>query len=313
MKYSTELSACEPSMLVERLVSSAVFDSIGMKRLPEAARRDAEEGFVEWRYASGRGSIVAQNDGIRIVIEAFAGKRKALRCAIRDRRLDATTEVSPLTSFPNSDPACNRLPKQGFLAAELSIYSWDPRTLLRGVSKPGSLANFIADPDRLIWASMFEARKVFKLWERAFKCGRAPWQQALPIKGAAIRFVRESELLLSELGYNRADCVPSWLNVAGFFERLGYAFSFGEHECAYRAIKQALAQRFPQASPAQQSWLAALQNIPELSLPRWLRLPGRWAVSHTNMYWIRMHKELTLCPEPSETRAFSARLRPLFS
>src|SRR5262249_45355924 len=116
-------------------------------------------------------------------------------------------------------------------------------------------------------------------------------------------FVKQSIKLLKEIGYHRVDAVPSWFNVARFFEKLGFQFTYGEHELAYEGIEEGLKQfatgmartksgKLKSLTRAQEAWLVALQNVPEKYLPPSLKLPARWPVTHTNMYWVRMHIDL---------------------
>ncbi len=223
-------------------------------------------------------------------------------CAIRDRQLDGTAASSPLTFYPNHDPACNRLPGPDFLACELSIYSWDPHTYLDGLDVEGTLGHFIADPDQYVWKS-FDPQVFFPLWEQAFHIGRGPWQTARPMKGVPHHFVENAIKLLTELGYHRIDAVPSWFNVARFFATWNFKFTYGEHELMYLGICEGL-KRFSDAqgnstlTRPQESWLVSLQNIPDSYIPDELKLQARWPVSHTNTYWIRMHLDLNAYENP---------------
>jgi hypothetical protein len=162
----------------------------------------------------------------------------------------------------------------------------------------GTVGHFISDPDFYIWKN-FDAATFFQLWPQAFYLGRAPWQTAKPMSGVPAFFVRHAITLLKEIGYHRLDAVPSWYNVARFFERLGFSFTYGEHELAYSAIVEGLRTYKAKGksvknglSSAQEAWIVALQNLPEAHIPESLKLPARWPVTHTNMYWVRMHMDL---------------------
>jgi len=291
MHYASKLSQAEPGQILSQLVHRSIFSLLEVPSpLPPPERTETEE-LLTLIYRGGKGHFLFRCDGIRVLIEAFFGEKVIMRGALRDRQLDGTEAGSALTFFPNTDPACNRLPAQGFLAAELSIYSWDPNTFLHGLDEEGALGHFIADPDRYIW-KQFDADTFFPLWEQAFFIGRAPWQTARPMSGVATFFVKQAAALLRSLGYHRVDAVPSWFNVARFFvDKLGYQFTYGEHATAYDAIIKGL-KHFGSLDAAQQSWLVALQNIPEAYLPPALKLPARWPVTHTNMYWVRVHLDL---------------------
>lgn len=294
MRYASKLSLVPTDQILTRLIHPSVFKLIGVT-LPLAEPEKVEtEDLTSLTYTGSQGHILVRNDGVRVLIEANFGDRPILRCALRDRQLDGTDGTSPLTVFPNTDPACNRLPAPGFLAAELSIYSWDPNTYLDGLEVQGTVGHFIADPDFYVWKNY--NRDTFRnLFVQAFFLGRAPWQTAKPMSGVASFFVTRAGILLKELGYHRIDAVPSWFNVAQFFNKLGYRFTYGEHEFTFQAIQEGL-KRYSRGGKAltraQETWLVAMQNIPELDLPTGLKLPARWPVTHTNMYWVRMHLDL---------------------
>ncbi len=304
MRHSSKLAEfarTEPGRLLSLLISPVVLDLVDLPAQPSPQAEEEADDILSLTFQGSRGHILMRNDGVRVLIEGFRGDRPVLRCAVRDRKLDASTETSPLTFYPNTDPACNRLPGPDFQAAELSVYSWSPRTYLTGLDIVGTVGHFIADPDYYIWHH-FNPQIFFKLWEQVFFLGRAPWQTATPMQGVAEFFVERSTKLLTELGYHRIDGVPSWFNVARFFDRLGFNFTYGEHERAYDALVQGL-KCFLTLDHAQQSWLVALQNIPEAYIPDKLRLPARWPVTHTNHYWVRMHKDLN--PYAMPTPAYS--------
>jgi len=309
MQYSSKLSQCARDELVYRLVHPQVFQIVGIgNTLPQPKSIETSDLLI-CKYRGSNGHILFSFDGIRVVIEAFAGKRQILRCAIRDRQLDGTAATSPLTAFPNSDLACNRLPAPDFQCCELSIYCWNPDSYLPNIRRPNQLGHFIANPDSYIWSNNFNPQLFLKLWSEAFASKMAPWQRAKPLPGGAHYFVRNSAYLLRELGYHRVDAVPSWFNVARFFENAGYEFTYGEHAAAYQTITSELLNRFPRLATSQHSWLVALQNIPELYIPNQLRLKVRWPVSHTNMYWVRMHRELNSFS--SQQNSFTKRLESL--
>lgn len=294
MRHASKLCQADPASIISLLVHPSVFALLELSRpLPLPESKEAE-GVTALTYSGKKGYLLLRNDGIRVLIEAFYEDRPVLRCALRDRQLDGSQEGSPLTFFPNTDPACNRLPADTFLAAELSIYSWDPNTYLSGLDVEETIGHFIADPDFYLWRN-FEPNTFFRLWEQAFFLGRAPWQTARPMSGVATFFVKQAAAFLKGLGYNRIDAVPSWYNVARFFKKIGYKFTYGEHELAFDAIARDL-RRYPSLDHAQQSWLVALQNLPELYIPVELKLKARWPVTHTNMYWVRMHLDLQPAP-----------------
>ncbi len=294
MQYASKLCQAEPAQLLSRLIHRSVFDLIELNLPLSLAERQETEAVLTLNYRGAKGHLLFRCDGIRVLIEAFYEDRPILRCALRDRQLDGSELGSALTFFPNTDKACNRLPAKGFLAAELSIYSWDPNTYLSGLDVEGTLGHFIADPDHYIWKS-YDGKTFLDLWQQVFFLGRAPWQTARPMSGVATYFVKQSAALLKELGYHRIDAVPSWYNVARFLKKIGFAFTYGEHEQVFEAIARGL-KRFPTCDHAQQSWLVALQNLPESDIPPALKLPARWPVTHTNMYWVRMHIDLNPCP-----------------
>ncbi|GEM_PF-1710933 len=298
MQYASKLCQADSGQLLSQLIHPSVFSLLGLSTPLPAPENNETPDVLTLTYRGSNGNIVVRNDGIRLLIEAFLGAVPVLRCALRDRQLDGTEAGSALTFFPNTDPACNRLPAPGTLAAELSIYSWDPNTYLAGLDVEGTVGHFIADPDHYIWKN-FDPDTFFKLWEQVFFVGRAPWQTARPMSGVATYFVKQSISFLKGLGYHRLDAVPSWFNVARFLKKLGFKFTYGEHEQAYDAIVRGF-KGFPSLDHSQQSWLVALQNVPESYLPADLKLPARWPVTHTNMYWVRMHVDLNPIPVPDK-------------
>src|SRR5579883_1475276 len=235
----TKIAMVPPGQFISRLIHPSVLAAAEISNpLPEPEKSESA-GVVSYTYKGKSGRLLMRNDGVRVLVEAWHKESKILMCSIRDRKLDGTDKSSPLTFYPNIDPACNRLPAPDFTACELSIYSWDPSTLLDGVTVEGALGHFIADPDFYVWKN-FRPSMFFSLWEQAFHIGRGPWQSARPMKGVPQFFVAEAIKLLKELGYNRVDAVPSWFNVARFFERYGFRFTYGEHEVMYNTLSQAL-------------------------------------------------------------------------
>ena len=301
MRHSSLISNVSPHDLVSSLLHPSILKICGVSERNEmpleyeylSEHRDILSIKIEGKF----GSILLSNDGIRVVIEAYTAGKLILKAAIRDRQLDGSDQTSPLTTFPNSDPACNRLPHPQFRACELSIYSYDPKDLFGEFCEVGSLSHFISDPDHYIWRQ-FDPEEFFLLFQDALLSGRGPWQKSLPMSGVPSYFVEQSEILLKSIGYHRVDCVPSWFNVARFFEKMKYGFTYGEHLQSYRAIVRSLNRKFGHLSLAQQSWIVALQNIPEVYLPKKLRLKARWPVTHTNSYWVRMHKDLNKFSSP---------------
>jgi len=306
--------------VVQRLIHPAVFNKLNLSAvgidganlvvtdvrgasftvMPSVTRQGGIET-REFHFPSGRMTI--QRDGLELLTEAFqrpAGtpgqepERKVLRCALRDRQLDGTDRASPLSAFPNTHEATNRLPHPDFKAAELSIYCYDPERYLPA----GEMLHFIMNVDEYIY-KRFEPLEFFRLWTRAFAASNmAPWQPAPPLKGVAQHFVETAGLVLTEKGYNRMDAVCGFYNVAMFFiERMQFAFTYGEHEAAFRALQSGLKQLDErvgrQLNLREQAWVVALQNIPAAFIPEQMRLGSRWINSPTyTSYVCRLHKEL---------------------
>lgn len=300
MQYKSKLCQIPTGEVLTRLIHPSVFTLIGLGVPLSASESSEAKGVRAETFRGKNGHLLVRKDGIRLLIEGWFGEKLILRCALRDRQLDGTEKSSPLTVFPNTDPACNRLPAPDFLAAELSIYSWDHPTYLDGLDVEGTLGHFIADPDFYVWRE-YDRETFLSLWSQAFYLGRAPWQVARPMSGVPRFFVKHAVELLTETGYHRVDAVPSWFNVARFFKQLGFQFTYGEHELAFEGIAEGLklfAQRHSDGkkkrsiSSPQEAWLVALQNIPYEDIPEALRLPARWPVTHTNQYWVRMHLDL---------------------
>lgn len=296
MAIQTPIALVPADQLLSRIIHPSIFELINLPTPLKKNRGSKKSGITSFRFKGEKGSILVRNDGIRVLIEAWYKTDRILMCALRDRRLDGTDFSSPLTVYPNHDPACNRLPGPDYLAAELSIYSSDPLTYLGGLDEIGTLGHFIADPDYYVWKN-FQEDVFFPLWEQAFYINRGPWQTARPMKGVPHFFVESAIELLSELGYHRVDAVPSWYNVAQFFKTWNFEFTNGEHDLTYEGITEGL-RHFERENGdsvltrSQMSWLVALQNIPESYVPKELKLPARWPVSHTNTYWVRMHLNL---------------------
>ena len=302
-QYSSLLCQVKPEEAIRQLLPLNLMDLLGLvaSDLPEAVHVH-ENSVSTCTFTGKHGHICFSFDGIRLLIECYCGGLLIFRGAIRDRQLDATDGRSPLTAFPNSDPACNRLPHPRLLAAELSIYSWnpDPGWFLSQFDKPGTVDHFVADPDYYIWRN-FQAQTFFPLFTSAMRRNRAPWQRSIPIPGAARYFVTSAVALLTRLGYHRVDEVPSWFNVVGFFKKLGFQFTYGEHAAGYDKIVDSLARsRFSNLTVQQQAWLVAVQNLPESLIPPSMRLGVRWPVTHTNQYWVRMHLDINVSAWPDE-------------
>lgn len=303
MLYESKLSKVAVDTLLTRLIHPSVFTMLGLQQpLPTPEKEESEE-ITTYTYRATNGVLTVKVDGIRVLIEASVGDKPILRCALRDRQLDGTEKSSPLTFFPNTDPSTNRLP-DGFTAVELSIYSWDPNTYLDGLDVEGTVGHFIADPDFYTWKEL-KPKTYFKLFEQVFFLGRAPWQTAKPMSGVPAFFVKQAVALCKEIGYHRLDAVPSWYNVARFFKKIGFSFTFAEHELVFDAIDEGLKSfgteagaKAKQLTRSQEAWLVSLQNLPEAYVPQSLKLPARWPVTHTNQNWARMHVDLNTFTAP---------------
>jgi hypothetical protein len=310
--YTSKLTATSMQMrnTVLKLIHPSVLRVAGIStELSETVQQNIREGevdkgknYIEWIVRGQGGHMIVAYDGIRILIEVFVGTGKfapvkVLRAALRDRQKDgkgSTVDTySPLTSFGNADKPFNRLGAERLHIAELSIYSWNPNTMLDGIDHPGTVGHFIADPDSYIWADEFNWTQFWDLWKQAFQLNRAPWQHGMPMSTVPSFFVRQSALLAEKLGYDAVDEVPSWYNVVNFFTGMGFEFTYGEHKLVFNCLKKHLASLAPRCSLYQQAWLVALQNIPDGFVPPKLRLPVRWVCTHTNELWPRMHLNLT--------------------
>lgn len=274
----------------------------------------------DWIFPNGR--LTIERDGLEVLAEVFqkqtdasgtSFERKVLRCALRDRQLDGTELTSPLCGFPNTHEATNKLPHPDFKAAELSIYCYDPERYL-----PASeMLDFIMKLDDYLY-KRFEPAEFFRLWKKAFEASNmAPWQPAPPLKGVAQHFVEAAGKVLTEVGYHRMDAVCGWYNVVMFFlEKMGFVFTYGEHEAAFGALQNGL-QRLEQKvgrklNLRERAWVVALQNIPAAFIPDALNLHARWinTPTYTN-YVCRIHKDLS--PFPRDSRVDGLVLPDLFA
>ena len=78
-----------------------------------------------------------------------AAKARAWRALAQIDQNDEPTEASnDLLEALKVGP---ETPEDTLLAAELSIYSWDPTTYLAGLDVPGTVGHLIADPDHYVW------------------------------------------------------------------------------------------------------------------------------------------------------------------
>ena len=271
-QYTSLLCQVKAEDAIRRLLPTALMDLLGLSEdLPHAVTLQ-ENAISTHTFVGKSGSARLAFDGIRLVIECRCGDRLIFRGAHADRQLDATPLQSPLTAFPNSDPACNRLAHPQLLTAELSIYSWHPDYFLNDIEVPGTLA-IVADPDHYIWRH-FKASTFFSAAQSgdAIESGAVAAVVTYSWRGATL--VTRAATLLTKLGYHRADEVPSWFNVVDFFQRLGYRFTYGEHAAAYDRIVESLG-KFSVLTAQQQAWSVALQNLPESLLPPALRLGVR--------------------------------------
>jgi hypothetical protein len=249
------------------------------------------------------GRLTIERDGLEMLAQLFHRngdkvERQVLRCALRDRRLDGTPEASPLSAFPNTHEATNKLPHTDFKCAELSIYCYDPERYLPATE----MLDFIMKLDDYLY-KRFEPVEFFRLWTRAFEASNmAPWQPAPPLKGVAQFFVENAGPLLAEHGYNRMDAVCGWYNVVVFFlAKMGFTFTHGEHKAAFEALEAALekleARIGRKLNLRERAWVVALQNIPAEFIPPHLNLHARWINTPTYTdYVCRIHRDLTPFP-----------------
>ncbi len=266
-----------------------------------------EQGKEKREYQLPNGSMIIQRDGLELLVEVFHGtepdrQRKVLRCALRDRQLDGTKATSPLSTFPNTHEATNKLPHPDFKVAELSIYCYDPERYL----PQGEMLDFIMGVDDYIYKN-FEPLTFFRLWSKAFESSNlAPWQPAPPLKGVAQHFVENAGPLLTEAGYHRMDAVAGWYNAVVFFvDKMDFKFTYGEHHAAFAALQTALKDMDVRVKRhlnlREQAWLVALQSIPAKFIPDELCLGVRWINTPTYTdYVARVHKDLN--PFPADPR-----------
>jgi hypothetical protein len=266
-------------------------------------------GGIERReYVLGSGKLVISRDGLEMLCEVFfqhdaaSPERKVLRCALRDRQLDGTPQASPLSAFPVTHEATNKLPHPDFKVAELSIYCYDPERYL----PPSEMLDFIMGVDDYIYKS-FEPITFFRLWSKAFDSSNmAPWQPAPPLKGVAQHFVEAAGIVLTEVGYHRMDAVAGWYNAVCFFvEKMNFQFTYGEHKAAFDALQNSLHQMDVRLGRRlnlrEQAWVVALQSIPAQFIPPQLSLGCRWINTPTYTdYCCRVHRDLN--PFPADPR-----------
>lgn len=265
------------------------------------------DGIEKTEFCFPCGRLTIERDGLEMLAQVFYRgadqvERKVLRCALRDRRLDGTPETSPLSVFPNTHEATNKLPHPGFKCAELSIYCYDPERYL----PPSEMLDFIMKLDDYLY-KRFEPVEFFRLWTKAFESSNmAPWQPAPPLKGVAQHFVETAGVVLAEQGYNRMDAVCGWYNVVVFFlEKMDFTFTYGEHKAAFEALEAGLtrleARIGRKLNMRERAWVVALQNIPDHFIPPQLNLHARWINTPTYTdYVCRIHRDLN--PFPPDPR-----------
>lgn len=338
-RYRSKVMEVTDRDVVERLVHPDVFrklrlsgvcmDGSGLKYTTEAGETKIASPIVtlangierrEFFFATG-GRLTIERDGLELLCEAYlkvatpAGERerKVLRCALRDRQLDGSKEASPLSVFPNTHEATNKLPHPDFKCAELSIYCYDPDNYL----PESEMLDFIMKLDDYLYGK-FDPAVFFPLWTRAFEASNmAPWQPAPPIRGVAQHFVEAAGAVLAEVGYHRMDAVCGWYNVVLFFiDRMKFDFTYGEHRAAFQALRAALhdleASCGRTFNAREQAWLVALQSIPAKFIPDRLNLGVRWINTPTYTdYCCRIHRDLV--PFERDPRMASVVLPAIFS
>jgi len=276
-------------------------------------------GIEKREYGLHSGKVVISRDGLEMLCEIFfqldatSPERKVLRCALRDRQLDGTPQVSPLLAFPNTHEATNKLPHPDFKVAELSIYCYDPERYL----PKSEMLDFIMGVDDYIYKN-FDPITFFRLWSKAFDSSNlAPWQPAPPLKGVAQHFVEAAGVVLTEVGYHRMDAVAGWYNAVCFFvEKMNFQFTYGEHKAAFDALQSSLEQMDlrlgRRLNLREQAWVVALQSIPAEFIPPQLQLHCRWINTPTYTdYCCRVHRDLN--PFPTDPRMSQIALPATFT
>jgi hypothetical protein len=278
---ATPLVAVSSVDAIRRLLPGTALELLGFPDFahrPMIPRSIWQPGIQTDVFTSSHGgSICVRRDGYVLQVVGFLDGEEAFEVGIRDRRLDGngdSGEQSPLNAFPVHHEQANGL-CTGDLVAELSVYSTQPRRYLQ----PGLLREFISSPDqtsnRFIYPwSSFNPERFFPLWQQAFDSGLAPWQPSPPIKGLAMHFVPQAEILLTELGYHQVETVPAWFNVAKFFYNMknGYTFVNRSHGDNFKAIETELSELAGRLSPSEddrtnipygkEAWIVFLQSIP---------------------------------------------------
>ncbi len=246
-----------------------------------------QQGYVRYPYVSvchrtAYGALVIKQDFRKIKVSAWVGDVNAgkaemvLLVALRDRRYDGTKAANDtaLLGFPYDNPVNNPL-TTSLNSLEISVYSFLPGSKVKDACGDHELELFVEKPFTFV-----DRPEVFlKLFEKAWTSNRGPGQHAAPIKDVSKLLLTGVEAVARHCGYDLLEAACSHYHVAMWFTSNGFVYEYEKDRQLMQNLAAGLKRIRDEGTPlnrTQQSWVCAIQNLPQEHVPAKLRLGLQW-------------------------------------
>jgi hypothetical protein len=266
--------------------------------------------YIENVYKTRNGALVIKRDGVKLEVLAFFGDYEhgkgefIFKVALRDRRFDGTRRANDtaLLSYEYDDPALNtplEVNGRRLRSVELSIYGFMPGARIVDATGDQDLDDFVRNPYTFLDRPVL----FLELFNKAWNSKRSPGQVATPIPDVAKRVIGGLEYLAKKKGYEVIQNAPSHFHVLMWGLSTGYTITdpaMAQIVSDFKAGIKRIKESGVQLTRPQESWVCALQSLPEDLIPPELRMRGpQWPQNNIDQKNLWIHKALT-----DEAKAF---------
>lgn len=252
------------------------------------------------------GALVIKRDPVKLkamcwVGDVFKGNAECIYvAALRDRRYDGSKRAndSALLFYPYDDPKFHRPLHTGLRSAEVSIYSFSPRSRIVDVTGDTELEDFVTQP----FTYLSKPELFLEYFKKVWKGDRAPGQIAAPILDVSKKSVQGLEHVAKAHGYELLECATSHYHVARWIKSRQYRYSFVADERTMLEMSNGIDRvrtlmrlRGEELRRSQESWIAMVQSLrPAELIPDGLNLNGPiWPQDNITSQNLWMNKALT--------------------
>lgn len=259
--------------------------------------------FISTMHRTADGAFVTQKDGVKIKALGFHGNVNAgtgeliYIAALKDRRFDGSLRGndSALLHFPYSEPS--NLPlvaAEKGRSVEISIYGFQPRSRLKDATGDKEYDLFVEQPFTFLDRPDTFLKHFWYAWNTA----HGPGQHACAIPDVAKHSLAGFERIARFCRYDLIEAATSHYNVAMWFAKQGYRYSFKKDVALMAAFAAGLKNIRDSGHPLtrqQQSWVCVLQHLRPVELiPPHLYLGGiQWPQNNIDQNNLWMNKALT--------------------